>query len=89
MQPRQLSTELLSIILAACIAAFAVSLTRATFGQRVAMVTLLGLFAWLSVSVSYWTWYHFPAAYIVAEGIDQVGGWLFGGFVLAAVFRDR
>jgi hypothetical protein len=89
MQPRQLSTELLSNILAACIAAFAVSLTRATFGQRVAMVTLLGLFAWLSVSVSYWTWYHFPAVYIVAEGIDQVGGWLFGGFVLAAVFRDR
>jgi hypothetical protein len=35
------------------------------------------------------TWYHFPAAYIVAEGIDQVGGWLCGGIVIAAVFRDR
>jgi len=89
MQPRQLSTELFSDILAAIIAAFVVSLTRASFGQRVLVVTLLGLFAWLSVSVSYWTWYRFPAAYVAAEGIDQVGGWLCGGIVLAAVFKGR
>ena len=89
MQPRQLSTELCSDILAAIIAAFVVSLTQASFGRRVLVVTLLGLFAWLSVSVSYWTWYHFPPAYVVAEGIDQVGGWLCGGIVLAAVFRGR
>jgi hypothetical protein len=89
MQPRMLSTELAADILAACIAAFAVSLTRATFGQRVLLVTLFGLFAWLSISVSYWNWYRFPTAYIVAEGIDQVGGWLCGGFVLAAVYRAK
>ena len=65
------------------------SLTTASFGQRVALVTLLGVFAWLSISVSYWNWYHFPTAYIAGEAIDQVGGWLFGGIVLAAVFRGR
>ncbi len=87
MQPRQLSTELASDILAAWIAAFAVSLTSASFGKRVLLVTLLGLFAWLSITVSYWNWYRFPSAYVVAEAVDQVGGWLCGGLVLAAVFR--
>ena len=87
MQPRQLSMELATDILAACIAAYLVSLTTASFGQRVLMVTLLGLFAWLSISVSYWTWYRFPTAFVLAEGIDQVGGWLCGGLVLATVFR--
>jgi hypothetical protein len=89
MQRRQLSTELLADILAACIAAWVVSLTKVSFGQRVALVTLLGVFAWFSISVSYWNWYHFPAAYTAGEAIDQVGGWLFGGIVLAAVFRGR
>jgi len=53
----------------------------------VLIVALLGLFAWLSITVSYWNWYRFPSAYAVAEAIDQVGGWLCGGLVLAAVFR--
>jgi hypothetical protein len=87
MQPRQLSTELLSDILAAWIAAWVISLTSASFGKRVLIVALLGLFAWLSITVSYWNWYRFPSAYAVAEAIDQVGGWLCGGLVLAAVFR--
>lgn len=86
-QPRQLSTELLSNIVAAWIAAWAVSLTHTSFGKRVLLVALLGLFAWLSITVSYWNWYRFPSAYVAAEAIDQVGGWLCGGFVLAAVFR--
>lgn len=89
LQPRQLSTELATDILAGCIAAFAVSLTTARFSIRVLLVTLLGLFAWLSISVSYWIWYRFPGAYVLAEGIDQVGGWLCGGVVLATVYRGR
>lgn len=89
MTPRQLSTELLSNILAAIIAAFAVSLTNTTFAKRLLLVTLLGLFAWLSISVSYWNWYRYPAAYIAAEGIDQVGSWLCAGLVLAAIFRSK
>jgi len=89
MAPRQLSIELLTNILAGCIAAFAVSLTNTSFSKRVALVALLGLFGWLSISASYWNWYRYPGAYILAEGIDQVGSWLCGGFVLAAVFRGR
>src|SRR5262245_9226747 len=89
MQPRQLSTELLSDIMAAWIAAWVVSLTAPSFGRRVLLVALLGLFGWLSIVVSYWNWYRFPTAYVLGEAIDQVGSWLAGGFVLAAVFRGR
>lgn len=89
MMPRQLIIELLLDIVAACIAAWVVSLTATSFGRRVLLVTLLGLFAWLSVSVSYWNWYSFPGAYIAAEGIDQVVGWLAGGLVIARMYRPR
>src|SRR5262249_6874537 len=87
MQPRQLSSELMSDILAGCIAAFVVSLTTASFGTRVLLVTLLGVFGWLTISVSYLIWYRFPAACVAAEGIDQAGGGLGGGVVLAAIYR--
>jgi hypothetical protein len=87
MMPRQLGTELLTNILAGCIAAFVVSLMAGPFGRRVIVVTLLGVFAWISISLSNWIWYGFPAAYILAEGFDQVGGWLLGGFVIAWMYR--
>lgn len=89
MTGRQLALELTSDVLAGLIAAFVVSRTAAPFGRRVVLVALIGLFGWLSISVSYWIWYGFPGAFVVAEGIDQVGGWLLGGVALAAIFRGR
>ena len=85
----QLSSELLTDILAGCIAAFIVSLTAASFGRRVLLVTLLGVFAWLTVTVSYGIWYRFPGAYVVGEGIDQIVGWFLGGLVIAWIYRSR
>ena len=87
MMPRQLSSELLTDILAGIIAAFVVSHTTAPFGRRVLIVMLPGLFAWLSISTSYRIWYGFPTAYVLAEGIDQVVGWLFGGVAIGWVYR--
>ena len=87
MMPRQLGTELFTNIVAGCIAAFVVSLTAASFRRRVLIVALLGVFAWLSISVSNWIWYGFPAPYILAEGFDQIGGWLLGGFAIAWMYR--
>ena len=51
------------------------------------MVMLLGLFAWLSISVSYWNWYQFSNEFTRAEAIDQIGGWLVGGLALAAIVK--
>jgi hypothetical protein len=89
MMPRQLSSELLTNILAGCIAAWVVSLTAAPFGRRVLLVTLLGVFAWLSITVSYGIWYRFPHAYVLGEAFDQIGGWLLGGLAIAWMYRRR
>ena len=86
---RQLVIELLSNIAAAIVAAIVLSRTVAGYGARVVITTLLGLFAWLSISVSYWNWYGFSQPFEIAELIDQVGGWLFGGLVLGKLAPTR
>ena len=89
LSPRQLITELVSNVMGALIAAFLLSLTATSFGVRALFVALLGLFCWLSISVSYWNWYRFPTAFIAAEGIDQIVGWLLAGLTMAAILKDR
>ena len=83
MTPGQLISEALFNILGGFIAAFIISATAASLITRGVMVMLMGLFAWLSISASYWNWYRFPGAFIIGEGLDQVIGWLLGGFLMA------
>jgi len=87
--PRYLVTELLTNILAAALAAFFLARIFGGYLQRALLVAMLGLFAWLSISVSYWNWYDFPASFILAEGIDQVVGWFVAGLVIARVVPGR
>jgi hypothetical protein len=49
------------------------------------VVTLLGLFAWVSISFSYWNWWGFPAAFVAGEGIDQVVSAFLAGLVIARI----
>lgn len=85
MSPRQLGSEVLSNVFAAWIAAIVVAMISAPFGRRVLIVGLLGLFAWLSISASHWIWYGFPTAFVGAELVDQVVGWLLAGLVIAKI----
>ena len=87
LSPKQLLIELLSNMAAALIVAMLLSRLAGGFGSRALMVMLLGLFAWLSISVSYWNWYQFSNEFTRAEAIDQIGGWLVGGLVLAAIVK--
>jgi hypothetical protein len=87
MSPRQLGMELLSNILAALAGAIILSYVVGSYGRRVFIVALLGLIAWLSINVSYWNWYGFPGAFIAAEGIDQVVGWLLSGLAMAKIVK--
>jgi hypothetical protein len=87
--PKPLLLELASNILIALLAAFIVSLTSASFAQRIILVTLLGVISWGSISLSYWNWYGYPRNFILAEGVDQAFGWLLCGIVLAVVFRKH
>ncbi len=34
-------------------------------------------------------WYRFPTPWAVAELIDQAGGWLAGGLVIASIYRSK
>jgi hypothetical protein len=81
--PKLLGIELLTNILAALIAAFILARVAGGYLQRVFIVGALGLFAWFSISISYWNWYGFPASFILAEGIDQLIGWLVAGLAIA------
>jgi len=83
MSAGQLLRQLLFDVLGGLIAAFIVSLTVASLGMRTLAVTLIGLFAWLTVTVPHWNWYRFPAAFTIGEGLDGVIGWLLGGLLIA------
>jgi hypothetical protein len=84
-----LAKEFISDIVLALIAAFIVSLTVASFGQRVILVTLLGFLAWLAISFSHLNWYGFPLNFELAELVDQVAGFLLCGIILAWLYRSH
>jgi len=82
MSPRQLLAELVTDLLSALILALVFSrMAAASMLCRAMAGALLGLFAWFSISTSYWIWYSFPAAFILGEGLDQTIGWFLAGAV--------
>ena len=87
--PKRLGIEFASNLLAALVAGIILSMSAAGFVGRVAIVMLMGVFAWLSISVSYWNWDGFSDAFTLMDAIDQVGGWLLGGLALAVAVRPR
>ena len=89
MGPGMLLTELASNILACIAAALAISWLVCNFWGRVAAAGLIGLAAWLSIDVSLWNWYGFPTSYMLAQGVDQVVGWLAAGLAIALIVKGR
>jgi hypothetical protein len=49
----------------------------------------LGLFGWLSIAASYWTWYGFSTGFFLSEGIQQAVGWFLAGLAMGLVLRPR
>ena len=89
MSPQQLGIELLSNILAAVILALLFTWMVPSFVKRVAFAALFGLAAWMSIDVSYWNWYRFPAEFVNGELFEQVVGWLLVGLVIAFIVRPK
>lgn len=87
MEPRQLLMEFLSTALCAIIAATILATTIGSVTVRAIMVAMMGLFGWLALSVSQWTWYHYPFSFIALDLIDQTVGWLLAGFVIAKLVK--
>lgn len=89
MTPRQLGNELASNIAAAFAVGLILVFAAVGFGRGVAIATLSGIAGWLSINVSYWNWYGFPAGFITAELIDQAVGWFLSGLVLAFILKKK
>jgi hypothetical protein len=83
--PVLLLGEFASNILAAAVAALVALLLTGGYWKRVLALSALGLFAWLSVNVSYWNWYGFPPAFVLAEGLDTLVGAFLSGLVIAKI----
>jgi hypothetical protein len=85
--PRQLIVELITDIFAAFLLALVLTRGAVTVLRGGWWGALLGLFAWLSISASYWNWYGFPSAFVAAEGIDQIVGWFLAGLVISVLMK--
>ncbi|MEP7211894.1 MAG: hypothetical protein ABI791_02385 [Acidobacteriota bacterium] len=85
----RMGTELASNILACAFAAFAISFVSAGFVMRAMIGPIFGLVGWLSIVASYWNWYRFPTKMVETELIDQLGGWLVAGIVIAIIVKGR
>jgi hypothetical protein len=75
--------QFVSDFLSALVVAFVLSLGAFGFAKRVFIATALGLFSWLSISVSYWNWYRFPLDFTIGNLLEQVLGWLLAGIAIA------
>lgn len=89
MSPRQLGIELLSNILAALVGAFMLSFVQPSFFSRVVVATGIGIAAWLSINVSYYDWYRFPANFVASELVEQAVGWALSGAAMAMIVRGK
>ena len=80
-----LGSEFASNVVAALIAAILVSFMIGGWLKRAVAVALMGAFGIVSLLVSYWIWYHFPAEYVCGELITEVVGWLLAGLAIARI----
>lgn len=76
---KQLVIDLLIGLLAAWILAQA----AVSFGTRVLMGAVLGVMAWLAVSVPYWNWYRFPLDFTIGAWLDSGLGMLIASIPIA------
>lgn len=65
------------------LAAWILALAPVSFGRRVLMGAVLGVIAWLSVSVPYWNWYRFPMDFTVGALLDSGIGLLLASIPMA------
>jgi hypothetical protein len=76
--------EFLKEVLEALIAAFLLSLAVVgTYFGRAGFVTLIGVAATVTTTVSYWIWYGFPTDFTLAAMVIEIGDYLAAGLAIA------
>src|SRR6266550_3092853 len=73
--------------IAALIAAtiLAMMVTTTTYGGRIGIMCLLGVFAFGYLEPQYWNWYGFPATYTITRVFGGVATWTIAGAAMAAI----
>lgn len=89
MSPRQFGIQFGSNFATALVGTIILMFAAVSFSRGVIISTLVGLAAWISISIPYWNWYKFPSEFIRGELIDQIAGWFLAGLVMAFVLRKR
>lgn len=91
MGPKQLLLEGLSVFLVALIAAWIVAslAADADYIKRWSVVLMIGIAAWLSISVSHGIWYRFPDAFVRDEFLCAIFEWGVAGLAIAAIAKPR
>ena len=80
---RQLAIEFATCFLAGLLAAWLMNLAASGFGKRVAISPMLGLFAWLVISVPYWNCFRFPLELTIGSLIMTMVGWFLAGLPIS------
>ena len=85
---RQLTTEFLTEVAEALLAAILLAQTRLTsFGSRLGFIAVLGLAAAITTNIPYWNWYGFPTNYTIAYMSIEFVDYLAAGLVVASLVR--
>lgn len=89
MSPTQFGVELVANMGAAFLAAIILSWLTCGYLGRLIACLFMGVFAWLTLEVSYVNWYSFPWEYAWGSLIDQGGGWFLSGLAIAGIVGAR
>jgi hypothetical protein len=89
MEPKQLVIEFLSNVAAALILAVIFAKCPVSKGMAALIGLAVGLYGWISIEVSYWNWYHFPADFEFAALVEQAVGGLLSGLAVALVLGKK
>lgn len=90
MSPATLGIEFGTNLLSTLLAALLLTQVAGGVGTRLVCVTLLGIFAGVTVNVPMWNWYGFSADFTVAALMMHGIGWFLAGIPLALMVKpDR
>ena len=87
---RWLTVEFITELVQALLVVALLAQTRlATFGGRVAFITVAGILAAITTNISYWNWYGFPPRYTAGYMFIEIIGFFIVGLVAAFVLRKQ
>jgi hypothetical protein len=85
----QLPYEFFTKVFCAFIAALLVSGISGSIMKRALFVMMMGVFAWATIQVPQWNWYHFPLDFTVGGLIDHTIGWFLGGLTIGSILKPK